>query len=349
MILKLVDDGDGPERHFCSRMLDLFPAYETVWAAHIVPLTYRIRERQVKWVRLGLPDVLRQFASYHYNVFYRLGLASDALADGDAISTVPGFQMFCIHLRAAMDEGIGALMESLGVLVQKYGKNGKLYKFEDWVRKWKCTQLEREHRQVIEGIEGYRNLAAHWAPLIMYAGMVPRPELLDPFVRKRKVGRKHHRKGNPLTKELRESRFFDLAQVARFILHPEELDREYIQARTLAEGYFNRALRVCNELWIHMAQALEGLAKSAIYGDAKDTWDKELDTPVLQACIRRIGAHQTGGQDGFRGGAQGTSGPQADSLVYAVHQHGSNQIQDDLGATGPQGTTWDPSGGERSS
>ena len=67
----LACNGDPVERALGADVCRFFPNYEKFWALHVVPLTYRVKNRHCIFVRGKLRLHLEDMATGHYAVFVR--------------------------------------------------------------------------------------------------------------------------------------------------------------------------------------------------------------------------------------------------------------------------------------
>ncbi|HTW71351.1 MAG TPA: hypothetical protein VME47_15805 [Acetobacteraceae bacterium] len=65
-------DGDAIERQWSKTVAVNFGNYEPFWIEHVVPITWRIVDRDCRYVRSSTPESLRKLATYNYGVFLHL-------------------------------------------------------------------------------------------------------------------------------------------------------------------------------------------------------------------------------------------------------------------------------------
>ncbi len=68
----LAEDGDSRERRWAEELLRGFESYETIWAAHIVPLTFRNREPDNHYLRPSVSKPLLNLADAADATFFQL-------------------------------------------------------------------------------------------------------------------------------------------------------------------------------------------------------------------------------------------------------------------------------------
>lgn len=84
-------DGDQFERDHHASILPHFPQYETFWRIHVVPITFRVVDRGVLYVRSGVPLELQEMATAHYSVFLRLVFAHEQLSQPNSLTRLSRF------------------------------------------------------------------------------------------------------------------------------------------------------------------------------------------------------------------------------------------------------------------
>jgi hypothetical protein len=288
-IWTIAEHGDGPEKAWYGDMRKLFPVYESVWANHVVPLTYRIKEpARLLLVRPGVPARLRRFAKAHYGVYFRLARARREEADQSALRSLLGLEPFYINLHAAVGL-IAPLLITLNEVLLHYRPGWKsCRKVEKWAELWSTPDLLREWRVLTKQIGIYRDVAAHSTPMVTFDGLVPNPEAL---LRVRGDGREDRaRDWNP---------FQDLAQLAKLQADPNA-QSDYKDVSILAREHMERSLRLCNSIWEKVEHELAPLLSDPTYEADQRKWNSPDDDKYYAACLA---AQETSKHDveGFQG------------------------------------------------
>jgi hypothetical protein len=227
--------GDSLEQRWYPQLRALFPEYE-----HVVPLTYRVINPEVKWVRVDLVPELEEFATSHYNVFARLACAARELCDTANLQTPCGFMNFYMHLTVCAKEMLENVCRAQANLARRYGQV-ELRDVDALGKAHGDPLLDTDRKNLIAETLGYRNIAGHAPALIIIGGKVPRPEFVKDTVTLRDVKA-------------------SLAQKARiWIKRPSELQTDYVNVVDMTRTHSDQCLGICNRTWKSLAAALSRL------------------------------------------------------------------------------------------
>src|SRR2546430_11463362 len=104
----LAQHGDRIEKKWGVKIMERFPLYETFWALHVVPLTYRVSDPSCLYVRSTVHKELTALATASYGVFVHLAACHEQLESDPDLFAAVGIYPFYSRLY------------SVGELVKKF-------------------------------------------------------------------------------------------------------------------------------------------------------------------------------------------------------------------------------------
>lgn len=239
-------------------MLRDFPFYEDFWRDHIVPLTFRPRDRQIIYVRSGPPEELLTLASAHYSVFIRLAFAYKTLLANTDLAKPDGVYHFYMDLDGAFDDMLSRFLRATQKVLAKYDKTVPS-KFEERLNSWN-NQPFKDYDGLRVEISNYRNLV-HYPLIVMISGQLPRPELLN--------------------KEQYKEKHTNLSLLVKLKLEKEQTANDFIDAKELAGGHFNSCLKVLNNIWQNIINEFDEIRNNPAYQTDQATMS-ETDKKFLR-------------------------------------------------------------------
>lgn len=290
-IWNLQQHGDGPERRFYKWLRADFPTYEEFWRRHVIPLTYRIIKEELVLVRVDLPEELQDFATAHYNVFFRLALAAREREDKEIFKKPIGYQLFYLHLHTAINEMVQNFLSCSSLVLERYA-GVRIRDLAVWETKWAVPTLVSERNQLIEEMSPYRQYAAHLPVLATLDGLIPNPDFLVSIASKRGEG------------ALRNE-FVRLSQKARLLGSPELCREKYSDIEIITSGHFERSLKLCDRIWKGMLGEFDQLESHSRY--LKDQEPTARDKEYARQYLSKSESITTQGPQGLWSGPTGAT------------------------------------------
>ena len=266
MSYSLKDDGDAIERRWGEEIGKAFKNYEPFWIQHVVPITWRVKERRRLNVRSGGPKKLRELATCSYGIFIHLAGCHEQLAiakaDGDDVNAElfarTGVYSFYSRLYSA-----GALVPRFleavnAVVVQYHGTNlGGLKK--------RLGNLHGTYDSAFkERTKDYRNPNIHHWGLPAIGRRIPKRDSLNRWADR------------------------DLGELDRFLTQEDvgkQIEAQFIDAIAQAEADLAFAEDVINRIWKIALDELATISKKDRY---KRDQAKGLDREIPRAAAEIV-------------------------------------------------------------
>ena len=240
MTWTLADDGDAIERRWSSDILPTFPKYEEFWREHIVPLTFRMKNRELLYVRAGLSKELRNLATAHYSVFLRLSFAAETLKESQ-LHKLSDVYHFYVDLYGAFKDMLERFLRATQNALKKYG-HPMTSNIDRRMLSWRDTGLLNAYKRSREELGNYRHLI-HDPVMIMLSGHLPRPEKINK---------------NDLT-------YRDLAELAKFLTVKDAAQKEFVDAYSLGSDQFGNCTSILNRIWFNVIEDFRKIATDPKY------------------------------------------------------------------------------------
>jgi len=205
---RLADHGDSFEREWARHVLDGFPAYEDFWARHVVPLSFREREPENRFVRPSVPARLADLANAGYAAFYHVAHGHtylDQLCLRKDYTTFPRptecLYCFFSHARSGLD-ALLYLCRAVNNTLKEYDRAPifEIKTVSQWlnpVRLYYCTprvpgavnpDLD-PYLQLTNQLASYRNLLVHNKPIFLQNDWLPKPEFAAEYAGLTAIGK----------------------------------------------------------------------------------------------------------------------------------------------------------------
>lgn len=199
---RLSSHGDSQERGSVFFLANKVPAYETFWAHHIVPLTCRIYDADLPFVRPFLPLRAKNLVNASYTTMHHLTWCDryrkqiESLNSKQRALQTEAFYCYLSHSTSFL-EGLAILAHAVDDVVNKLNVSAtqRLPFGARQVRsnqrgnlRWVFSPAQFELRTLVDArkhardeVSVLRNRVVHDCPLFIVRGRIPAPNMLDDY------------------------------------------------------------------------------------------------------------------------------------------------------------------------
>jgi hypothetical protein len=288
----LAEDGDSRERRWAHEILPDFGSYETIWSAHLVPLTFRIRDPENHYIRPSVSKHLLDLADAAYATFFHLtechawahrmkkilkaleAKAGWPIRDKTEIVPSEAFYCFFSHAHSMLDSSMD-FAEAVNEIIAKYRERGaRVFTFKTSsygfkrLAGWNEPQSEKAYQELTQTVTRYRNALVHRKPVFVLTRRMPQQEYITRW------------SGLAAICKAAQNRKEFFSQSERV---SERLDLLLTQMRTAMEG-----------VWAAAATALNPLLAAKKYHDDQRRMSREDEKLTLEEIKNFLGLTRTG-------------------------------------------------------
>ena len=229
----LADHGDGREQRLWPLLATEIPAYETFWKLYVVPQTFRIRDREIKYVRPSArwPEL----ADYNYAAFSHVGGTKKVLEQDERLEESESIYAFASRLYSAT-EATQALVKESTKVMGKYG-GAEIPRVERWFDVGKATDAWSTFLDVEERIGEYRNPHVHQVEIVRVGNKLPKREYLAGYK--------------------------NLSALASAIASPEIVAEQFAPTVEILTGLYDDLVEAMNAVWVFLAEQFASLPEHA--------------------------------------------------------------------------------------
>jgi hypothetical protein len=199
----LAKDGDSRERRWANEIRADFGSYEAFWLAHVVPLTFRIKDPKNPYIRPSVSKHLLDLADAAYATFFHLTechawahrmkrILKALEAKGgwpiqDMTQIVPSEALYCFfsHAHSMLDSSM-YFGKAVNEIISKYrGRGARIFTFKTTSKGfnrlvgWSEPQSEKAYQELTDTVTGYRNALVHRKPVFVLTRRMPQQGYID--------------------------------------------------------------------------------------------------------------------------------------------------------------------------
>lgn len=201
-LFRLASHGDSQERGSAAFLTSKVPAYELFWAHHIVPLTCRIYDADLPFVRPFLPLMAKNLVNASYTTMHHLTWCDryrkqiESLNSKERALQTEAFYCYLSHstsfleglaiLARAVDDVFNKLNVSatqrppFGVKQVRSERSGRLH-WAFFPDRHELRKLVDARKHARDEVSILRNRVVHDCPLFIVRGRIPAPNMLDDY------------------------------------------------------------------------------------------------------------------------------------------------------------------------
>lgn len=242
MIWTLTEHGEEKEREWWPEFQDYIPAYGEFWCLHVLPLTFRIIDHRLKYLRHKPPEVLRMMASLSYQTFFHFAKAFEIQRGLNFPKFGESLFDFYGRLYSALYSG-GRFLNHVDDCCVRYGLCHKGY---HWYKDRKYLKVHDDSVQVNKKVGVYRNSELHGITQIL-ANMKGRPW---------KMPRRDRNKVD---------KYSGLSAVVELLMNPQQIEQDFVSVDETTREHLHESSRMLNEYWKVALQQMDPLGTNAAY------------------------------------------------------------------------------------